>query len=529
MNRTELTKALKDPRFRIEQAKLYWIVSKKKDNRGRDVSEFEPFVPFPHQKKLNERIYGNGSRRILVPKARRMGFSTDINVCQLDGCLNNTDFHSRIVDMSEDDAKDKLVNRVQRSFRRLNEVLDTGLEVISESGKEISWSNGSRFTASISGRGGDAAHFLHVSELGPIDYKDPKRANEIIDGAFPAADGGIIVVESTAKGPAGHFKRLCDNAQEIKPADRTVDDWEVLFFPWFEDPRHTRTNGKISRVSPEVNKYLDDAEKRLGFTFTVGQRVWYQMTSETVHEMRYEYPTFLEECWEAPIEGAIYADDINRARAAGRVGSFPYIPRVPVFTIWDLGGPRNTRCIFFQLLHGTIRIIDAIAGGFDPETRIDGPRLPQDWADELQRRQFSYGANILPHDGETDQYGGLPFQKELALAGVLNTKCMQRRESNNDWARINPTWANFDRFEFNVDSPGVEILIKHLSCYHTRSESDGITVKERPHHDWSSHYAEAFSSIIEAEERGYCSRHMGSGNTGRRKRPAGMAKYNPYG
>ena len=461
-----------------------------------------------------------------------MGFSTDINVCQLDGCLNNTDFHSRIVDMSEDDAKDKLVNRVQRSFRRLDEVLDTGLKVVSESGKEISWSNGSRFTASISGRGGDAAHFLHVSELGPIDYKDPKRANEIIDGAFPAADGGIIVVESTAKGPAGHFKRLCDNANAVPDEQRTVDDWEVLFFPWYEDPRHTRPNGHDSRVNKENTLYLNEAEKRLGIKFTVGQRVWYQMTSETVHEMRYEYPTFLEECWEAPIEGAIYADDINRSRAAKRVGRFPYVPRSPVFSIWDLGGPRNMRCILFQLLFGEIRIIDAVAGGFDPETRFEGPRIAQDWADWLSSRNYSYGAHILPHDGDIKQYGGHPFQKELALAGVQGSRCMERKEANNDWARINPTWANFDRFTFNTEAEGVDILIKHLSCYHTRKESDGVTTKERPHHDWSSHHAEAFSSIIEAEDRGFCKRGMGTGQQGRsnrRNKKPGMAKYNPYG
>lgn len=530
MNKAELLTAMRDPRFRIEEADLYWIVSKTKDERGRNLSKFEPFKPFPHQKLLNQKIFGEGARRILVPKARRMGFSTDINITQLDLCLNNPDFHSRIVDMSEDDAKDKLVNRVTRAWHRLNESIETGINLVgSGSSKELSWTNGSRFTASISGRGGDAAQFLHVSELGPIDYKDPKRADEIIDGAFPAADGGIIVVESTAKGPTGHFKRLCDNAMAVQRDERTQDDWEVLFFAWWMDPRHTM-EGRESRISKETHEYCEWVEAQQSINLNWKQRLWYHVTAETVGTMKYEYPSIITECWEAPIEGAIYAEDINKARSTERVGKFPYERRYPVYTIWDLGGPRNTRCIFFQLIQGEIRIIDAIAGGHDTTTGVDGPREPQDWADALRGRGYSYAKHILPHDGNTLHYAGKTFKDELMGAGIANVEFMERQTRNDPWARINPTWGIFDRFTFNTVNFGVETLLNHLSCYHTKTESDGQTVKEIPHHDWSSHYAEAFSAIVEAEERNFCSRHAGSANnSGRPKRKPQIRKYNPYG
>ena len=512
--RKSFAQKMRYPRYRLEEAEIYYIVAKLKDAEGRPINKFMPFRPFPHQQKLNERIFNNGSRRILVPKARRMGFSTDINIAQLDFSLNNPDFHSRIVDMSEDDAKDKLVNRVTRAWDQLDSLIDTGLTLNIRSGKELSWSNGSRFTASISGRGGDAAHFLHVSELGPIDYKDPKRSNEVINGAFPAADGGIIVVESTAKGPQGNFKRLCDMAMAIPPEERTIDDWEVLFFAWWMDPRHIQA-GSMSRIKDETHEYLDFVEREENITLSMPQRLWYQVMSDTVSEMKYEYPSMLIECWEAPIEGAIYANDINKARAQGRVGSFPYLPRNPLFTIWDLGAPQNTRCIVFQMLQGEIRIVDAIHGGTEASTQIEGPYKPFEWVDELDKRGFLRAKHILPHDGDVTQYTGTTFKQELMSAGLKDVTYMQRQAAKDPWARINPTWGNFERFTFNEKAVGVKILMNHLSCYHTKTESDGMTVKAVPHHDWASHFSEAFSAIIEAEERGFCTRFTIGQNSGK--------------
>ena len=519
---------MKDPLWRIEESKLYWIVTKEKDRHLRDVSRFAPFKPFPHQKRLNRAIYRDGYRRLLIPKARRMGFSTDINMCQYDACLNNENFHSRIVDMSEDDAKDKLVNRVGKAWEKLSSMVDTGLETVVNSSKEISWTNGSRFTASISGRGGDAAQFLHVSELGPIDFKDPKRADEVIDGAFPAADGGIIAVESTAKGPLGHFKRLCDTALEVPPEERTALDWYVLFFAWFEDPRH-RAKGRFARVSKETNDYLDYVERERGITLDDEQRLWYHLTSETSANVKYEYPSLLEECWEAPIDGAIYAEDINKARSEGRVGTFPYSPSLPVFTIWDLGGPRNTRCIFFQLLHGEIRIIDAAMGATEGATRLDGPREPGDWAQLLREKGYNYGAHLLPHDGSITEYGGLTYKEQLERAGLTGIRLMPRRRPNDHWQYINPTWSDFKRFIFNKANPNVEVLLNHLSCYHTKTLSDGLTINKIPNHDWSSHFAEPFSMITTMIEQGYCGSTVGSGMPSRARRKPQMAKYNAYG
>lgn len=501
MNRDQLSESLKDPRFRLEKSGLYWIVTKKQDIRGRRKSDFEPFKPFDHQILLNKHLYDKGITRLLVPKARRMGFSTMINLAQLDSCLNNLDFHSRIVDMSEDDAKDKLVNRATKAWNQINDTIETGIETITHSGKELSWTNGSRFTASISGRGGDAAQFLHVSELGPIDFRDPARADEIVDGAFPAADGGIIVVESTAKGPQGHFKRLVDEALEVPKADRTQEDFWVLFFAWFDDPRHA-ISGNFDRIKPDTKKYLDDVERKAGVKLSPEQRLWYQITKARSKNIRYEYPSLLEECWEQPIEGAIYASKINRAREAGRLGQYRYDARYPVFTIWDLGAPQNTRCIMFQAIAAEIRIINAIAGGYDTNHKVMGPEDPSEWAKALNETGYNFNGHILPHDSKHKNSSGRTFYNDLADAGLKNLRIMAKRDDA-AWQRINSTLGAFDRFVFNTENPNVGVLINHLSCYHTETLSDGVTIKDIPKGDWASHYSDAFGAIMEAEERGF--------------------------
>jgi len=518
---------IRDPRWRIEESGLYWIVTKDV-MRGKDVSDFKPYKPFPHQIRLNHEIYNKGRRRILVPKARRMGFSTDINLCQLDFCLNNNDFHSRIVDMSEDDAKDKLINRVQRAWRQLEETLDVGLKDEGMSGKEIKWSNGSRFTASISGRGSEAAHFLHVSELGPIDFKDPKRADEIIDGAFPAADGGIIVVESTAKGPQGHFKRLCDEAGEVPEEALTPKDWVVMFFAWWEDPRH-EIEGKYSRVGPDNTKYLDYVEEQIGKKLNPRQRLWYEVSSRTTKNMRYEYPSLLEECWEQPIEGAIYANQINKARGEGKIGNFEWEKGVPTYTIWDLGGKDNMRCLFFQIIAGEIRIVDATMGGMDMAIREDGPGDPGEWVKHLHQKPYWYGSHILPHDGDFKTLGNVSFKRQLMKAGLLdNIRVMPAAVKNDPWKRINETLLAFNKFTFNTKQPTIKTFINHLMCYNVETMNDGITINELPTKKWPSHYSETFGSIIEAIDRGFCGSHIGHGTTRRARIKPRYKAYDAY-
>ena len=65
--------------------------------------------------------------------------------------------------------------------------------------------------------------------------------------------------------------------------------------------------------------------------------------------------------WKAPMPGAYYADVMAAAEREGRICDFPYDPRRPVYTFWDLGLSKahDTNSIWFvQQVGGWIHFID---------------------------------------------------------------------------------------------------------------------------------------------------------------------------
>ena len=71
-----------------------------------------------------------------------------------------------------------------------------------------------------------------------------------------------------------------------------------------------------------------------------------------------EFPTLLEECFQSPIEGAIYAEIMDRLRANGAIRPAAVDTSALVHTAWDLGSPINTVTWYFQLVGAEIRVID---------------------------------------------------------------------------------------------------------------------------------------------------------------------------
>ena len=70
---------------------------------------------------------------------------------------------------------------------------------------------------------------------------------------------------------------------------------------------------------------------------------WYQRArAQYGMFIKREFPTLLEECFQTPIEGAIYAEIIDRLRAEGAIRQAVVDASSLVHTAWDLGSPLNT-------------------------------------------------------------------------------------------------------------------------------------------------------------------------------------------
>ena len=86
---------------------------------------------------------------------------------------------------------------------------------------------------------------------------------------------------------------------------------------------------------------------------------WYQRKRDELGMfILREYPSTLEECFQSPVEGAIYADLIDKLRAEGAIGPWKVDRSSLVHTCWDLGSPINTCVWYFQVVAGEIRVID---------------------------------------------------------------------------------------------------------------------------------------------------------------------------
>lgn len=464
----ELIECLKQPLYRI--CNLYKIVNKQ--------GELVRFRPNWAQCVVLYAIYVLRIARIAIPKARQLGFSTLSAIIALDTAYFGRTKQCSIVDQTHADATEKL-DKCRLAYEKLPPALLEGSARTANSSKELAWGNDSSINAGKNARGG-TNQFLHISEWGPIAFEDPARSVEIKTGAIPTVpdEGGVIIAESTFKGgKGGDWYEVLQQGMETAPEHRTRADWLVLFFPWYLDSKYS-LEGDVSQIDIDTTLYLNQCEERLGFKFTDGQRLWYyKKRREQGQWMFREYPTFIEEMWKVREPGTIFAEALDKQRAAGKVNNdILHYEGFPVYTCWDIGAPLNTYCWIFQLIGDRIKFLECLRGG--PECAT-----PAQWAKRLkERKAYQYGGHFLPHDGET-QWIPAFAEAELDYAVVV-PRCTFI------WDPINDALASFSRCEFHATA--CEEGLNALDAYRSKQESDGVTIRNVPVHDWASHASKAF-------------------------------------
>lgn len=188
--------------------------------------------------------------------------------------------------------------------------------------------------------------------------------------------------------------------------------------------------------------------------------------------------------------GAIYAKELDAARTSGRISdTVQWFKQLPCYTSFDVGAPANQKVWIWQLVGDRINFLEALSGGDDRKT-------PADWAAELRNRPYSYGTHFIPHDAAAE-VGGL-WQESLRTAGLNHVVPVPRQFSV--WDGINDALDNFPRTHFN--KTGCADGLQALEEYHSKQERDGVTIKDVPVHDWSSHYSDAFSLAHQAIRAG---------------------------
>ncbi len=203
---------------------------------------------------------------------------------------------------------------------------------------------------------------------------------------------------------------------------------------------------------------------------------------QELEELRAKDPDGYNHIWEgcpkSVLEGAIYAKELRKADADGRITKVPYDPLKPVHTFWDLGIADATSIWFAQSVGFEYHLID-----FEEGTG----NSVQHYLKRLQDRPYIYGTDYLPHDARARALGTGKSIEELMRAAGRRVQIVPRLSIEDG---INAARTIFPVCWF--DESKCEAGINALRRYRYDKDEDTGEVSKKPEHDEFSHAADAF-------------------------------------
>jgi hypothetical protein len=192
----------------------------------------------------------------------------------------------------------------------------------------------------------------------------------------------------------------------------------------------------------------------------------------------------------AAIKGTYYAKEIAKLEQKGHIYSefAEYDPNLPVNVFTDLGLYDSTVLIFTQEHSDGHAFIDCYEN--------HGQRLSH-YFDIMEGKSYKYANIWLPHDARagTLQTGVATVQLAIEEARRLN----RYDTSVENLVNISPKLdlqdgINAARKALPTCYFGskTEDLVEALRAYKRQWDEDNKVFREKPDHDWSSHYADAF-------------------------------------
>lgn len=496
---------LDDLEWRLDH--LYWIVNKD--------AKAVPFNMNDQQRDFIQNIW----YRNLILKARQLGFSTLMQVLELDQAMFNRDFNCVVIADTLPNAG-KLFKKVEFAYNHLPELIKMMFPIIKKNqGSEIVFGHvddvgnlhPSTISVSVSSRGG-TVQLLHVSELGKIALKFPQRAEEIKTGAFESVpQDGCIVVESTAEGAFGLFYELCEPAMKRKEQGKpeTSLDWRLHFYPWFDckDYRLSDEDTALVEITPSLSAYFRKLEAELKIKLDDNQRAWYAKKSETQgKKMKQEYPSTPKEAFEQAIEGAVYGDQMTWLREHGRLGVVPLDPNFPVNTFWDFGVADATAIWFHQEVGTQHR--------WFYYTEKSGKSLSYWWREVCEahrlRHGYSWGKHYLPHDADAEILGENITTKARILEGLgmRNIIVVPRVANLSTGIDITRTALGGNHWFYDKcpdeslgEDMGAGLGIKCLDGYQYEWDDKRGVWSADPAHNWASHGSDAWRQFAQGYQR----------------------------
>jgi phage terminase large subunit len=195
------------------------------------------------------------------------------------------------------------------------------------------------------------------------------------------------------------------------------------------------------------------------------------------------------------LEGAVFAKELQRTQAEGRITQVPWHREIPVDTFWDLGRRDMTSIWFAQRVGLQYRILEYFE---------DSAEDIQYYLRELSMRPYSYGIHFLPHDAKAKRLGQQRTIEQVVRATYAGVRVVDRiphKANAINAARIIFPNCWFDEVKC-ADGLG------RLRHYRYRV-MDG-QLSEEPLHDEASNGADAFMTLAQSLKEKKAKNRLGS-------------------
>lgn len=192
--------------------------------------------------------------------------------------------------------------------------------------------------------------------------------------------------------------------------------------------------------------------------------------------------------FDAPLIGAYYGSQMAAALAQNRIGKFPWEPKLPVHTVWDLGVGDENSIWFWQEIGPEVRIIDFYTKS--------GEGLPH-YAKILKEKPYALEKHFAPHDIEVREYGSGKTRLETARDLGIRFRVLPKAGLLDG---IEAVRNLLPKCYFNeaTCSHGIRAL-----CEYSKEWDDlNKCFSAKPEHNWTSHPADAFRYLAMAYKGG---------------------------
>lgn len=273
--------------------------------RPRTGGERIPFIFNNAQRVLHERLEEEkatfGMIRALIPKARRMGVSTEIGGRFFHQTATMFGRRAQVVAHRSDSATN-LHREVKEFYNALPPSVRPALEA--SNARELIFGRLKSLYKVASADGGDIGrsddfHALHLSEAAFFD-----NTEDLSSGLLQTVQnlpGTEIAMESTGNGQSGMFFDMCEQASR----DNNKGPWRLHFLPWKLMPEY-RTAVPLGWKAPlEFEQYarLHGLDREQLYWFWMQNYTIATMNGgqpEIIHRLtRQEYPSIYSECFMA--------------------------------------------------------------------------------------------------------------------------------------------------------------------------------------------------------------------------------------